>query len=190
MAYLIAAMILIGLLATANLLFTFGVVRRLREQTRQLAELRDRRIAGGDVALTAGSPVGEFTATDVDGRAVSLAALGASPLVAFMSTECSACHERLPSFLAFASARPGGRDRLLAVVVGPDVQAAELVRQLAPVATVVTEPEHGPLQQAFEVTGFPAFVLVRHGVAEASSYDLSPVAERDAAILVDASRIG
>jgi hypothetical protein len=75
---------------------------------------------------------------------------------------------------------------LLAVVCGPVEEAADLVRQLDPVATVVVEPDRGPIQQAFEVSGFPAFVLVRDGVAEASSYDLAAVADRDAALLVDA----
>ncbi|WP_117211538.1 hypothetical protein [Allorhizocola rhizosphaerae] len=185
MAYLIGAVVLIGLMAAANLLFTFGVVRRLREQTRELAELRGGRIAGGDVALTAGSPVGEFSATGVDGRPVSLAGLGDRPFVGFFSMGCSACHERLPAFLAFGAARPGGRDRLLAVVAGPAEEAVDLVRQLETVATVVVEAEGGPIQRAFEVTGFPAFVLVRDGVAEASGYDLTPVAERDSALLIE-----
>jgi hypothetical protein len=186
MMFLVAAVVLVGLLAAANLLFTVGVVRRLREQTRELAELRSGRIAGGDVALTVGTPVGEFAATSVDGHPVTLAGLGDRPMVGFFSMACSACVERLPAFLAFAAARPGGRDRLLAVVVGQADAAASLVRQLEPVATVVVEPERGPIQQAFEVTGFPAFVLVRDGVAQASGYDLTPVAEHDAAILVDA----
>ncbi len=186
MTYLAAALVLVGLLAAVNLLFTVGVIRRLREQTRELADLRGGRIAGGDVAITVGSPVAAFSAVGVDGRPVTLAGLGDRPLVGFFSMSCSACHERLPAFLAFAAARRGGRDRLLAVVAGPAGESADLVRQLEPVATVVTEPEEGPIQQAFEVTGFPAFVLVRDGVVEASSYDLTAGAERDSAILVDA----
>lgn len=185
MAYLAAALVLVGLLAAVNLLFTVGVIRRLREHTQELADLRNGRIAGGDVALAVGSPVGEFAATSVDGRSVTLAALGDRPMVGFFSTSCSACHERLPAFLAFAAARPGGRDRILAVVTGPAEETTDLVRQLEPVATVVVEPDRGPIQQAFEVSGFPAFVLVRDGVAEASSFDLTSVADRDSAILVD-----
>ncbi|WP_433380522.1 hypothetical protein [Streptosporangium sp. CA-115845] len=50
-------------------------------------------------------------------------------------------------------------------------------------ATVVVESDRGPVQQAFGVSGFPAFVLVEEGVVAASGYELAPVVDRDAVAL-------
>jgi hypothetical protein len=187
MAYLAAAAVLVGLLAAVNLLLTVGVVRRLREHTTELAGLRNRGTGGGyEVALTVGEPVGDFAATSVDGHPIDLGTLGDRPLVGFLSPHCVPCQERLPGFIEFAAARPGGRDGLLAVLVGTGEETAELVERLRPVATVVVEPDRGPIQQALAVTGFPAFVLIEHKVVAASDHELSPVADRDGAMLAAA----
>ncbi|WP_143590742.1 TlpA family protein disulfide reductase [Thermoactinospora rubra] len=193
MAYLVAAVALIGLLAALNLLFTVGVIRRLREHTAELAALRGRGAAQGgpaplpeEVALPAGSPIGGFTAVTVDGAPVALEVFGERPLVAFLSPHCLPCKEQLPAFIEYAAARPGGPDAVLAVVVGTQEEAAQTVARLRPVAAVVVEPDGGPLQQAFAVTGFPAFVLVQQGRVAASDYELRSVAERDAAALPSA----
>ena len=66
MAILVAAIGLVGLLCLADLLLTFGVIRRLREHTEQLAGLR-----GQDAPVT-GLPYGAtpepFTALTVSGE--------------------------------------------------------------------------------------------------------------------------
>ncbi|BCL16545.1 TlpA disulfide reductase family protein [Micromonospora sagamiensis] len=188
MAYLAAAAVLVGLLATVNLLFTIGVVRRLREHTTELAELRSRGGAGGGVAgaavaLPVDARIGEFTATSVDERPVDLVGLGERPLVGFFSPQCQPCKERLPGFVEYAASRAGGADNVLAVVAGTPQEAAETVEQLRQVATVVVEPDQGPVQKAFGVNGFPAFLLVENAVVAASSFDLAVVTERDTAPL-------
>ncbi|MBF9133216.1 hypothetical protein I0C86_30270 [Plantactinospora sp. S1510] len=186
MAYLSTAMVLFGLVATINLLFTFGVVRRLREQSAELAALRsgglpDSALADAAVTHPVGVAVGHLDTAGVDGQRVTSTTLGTRPLVGFFSPHCEPCKEQLPAFVAHAEARPGGRDGVLAVVVGTDEETAEVVARLRPVATVVTEPDQGPVQRAFGVTGFPAFVLVEQGAVAASDFNLVPVAERDAA---------
>ncbi|MEU0484001.1 hypothetical protein ABZ260_33065 [Streptosporangium sp. NPDC006013] len=183
MAYLAAAAVLIGLLVVTNLILTVGVVRRLREHTAELAALRNGDSGGSDVAMPAGSSVGGFDATSVAGLPVTLATLGDRPLVGFFSPHCQPCKERLPEFIEHATSRPGGRDAVLAVAVGAEEETAELVELLRPVATIVVEPDRGPVQQAFAVTGFPAFVLVEGGVVVASGFDLAPVTHRDTAAL-------
>ncbi|MER5625693.1 TlpA disulfide reductase family protein [Streptosporangium sp. NPDC002544] len=183
MAYLAAVAVLVGLLVVTNLIFTVGVVRRLREHTAELAALRDGGSGGVDVAMPAGSSVDGFDATSVADLPVSLATLGERPLVGFFSPSCQPCKERLPSFVEYAATRPGGRDAVLAVTVGTREETAALVELLRPVATVVVEADRGPVQQAFGVTGFPAFVLVEEGVVAASGYELAPVVDRDAVAL-------
>lgn len=186
MSFLPAATALIGLLTLVNVLFTLGVVRRLREHTAELAALRSGRTAGSDsdaLALPAGSPVAAFAAESVDGRPVTIDALGDRLLVGFLSPHCAPCKERLAGFVEYAATRPAGRDAVLAVVIGTPEEAAGTVAQLRDVATVVVETDGGPVQQAFAVTGFPAFLLVQDGVVEASDFELTTVIERDAAAL-------
>ncbi|WP_416900705.1 TlpA disulfide reductase family protein [Micromonospora echinospora] len=189
MAYLAAAAVLVGLIATVNLLLTIGVVRRLREHTTELAELRSRSGTGGGVsgmpvALPIDARVGEFTATTVDERSVRLAELGERPLVGFFSPGCQPCKDRLPGFLKYAATRAGGRENVLAVVAGTPQETAETVEQLRRVATVVVEPDQGPVQKAFGVKGFPAFLLVEKGVVAASDFELGTVTGRDSTPLV------
>lgn len=180
MPYLAVAVALVGLLAAVNLLLTVGVVRRLREQTAELAELRARApMGGGETSLPVGATVAPFEAATVDARAVSLASFGVRPLVGFFSPSCKPCRERLPGFVTHAAGRPGGRDTVLAVVAGTPEAAADYVEQLRAVATVVVEPDQGPVQKAFGVTGFPSFLLVRDGEVDATDYDLAPIVGRD-----------
>ncbi|MDG4825007.1 TlpA disulfide reductase family protein [Asanoa sp. WMMD1127] len=179
MFYLAMTTILIGLLAAANLLFTFGVVRRLREHTEQLARRGDTFGPDSAIALPVGTSVGPIHAESIDGHSVELSSLGTRPLVAFFSPTCRPCKERLPAFVAYAAARPGGRDSILAVVAGSPEESAVLVDQLRPVATVVVEADQGPVQQAFAVTGFPAFVLVKDGRVEVSTFELISITDAD-----------
>jgi thiol-disulfide isomerase/thioredoxin len=186
MAYLAAATVLVGLLAAVNLLFTVGVIRRLREHTAELAARRNQGTPGTGVAHPAGARIGDFTATTVAGDRVDAGTPGDRLLAGFFSPNCGPCKDRLPGFLAYAAARSGGPERILAVVAGTTEESAALVDQLRPVATVVVEPDQGPVQQAFGIAGFPAFVLVDDGWVAASDFDLAPVAERDGAALAPA----
>ena len=79
--------------------------------------------------------------------------------------------------LKYAREHPGGRDRVLAAVLGPDEEAAtSYVADLIGVARVVRGTEGDPLPTAFGVRGFPAFALVgTDGVVKASGTDLGEV---------------
>jgi hypothetical protein len=180
MPYVVAAVVLFGLIATVNLLLTIGVVRRLREQTTELAELRDRAPMGGaETSLPVGATVAPFEAATVDGRTVTLASFGERPLVGFFSPSCQPCKERLPGFVKHAGRRLGGPDTVLAVVAGTTQGSADYVEQLGAVATVVVEPDMGPVQKAFGITGFPSFLLIRDGEVDVSDFDFAPIVERD-----------
>lgn len=184
MTYLIMAIVLIGLLAAANLLLTFGVIRRLREHTSEISSLRKQGSdIGGEVAAPAGTAVARFDATDDEGRSVGAEILTGRRLVGFFSPNCKPCTERLPEFVHFASRRPGGREKVLAVVVDSRAESADVVGQLKPVARVVVEAEEGAVQQAFGVKGFPAFVLIDDGHVVASDFNLASVVDHDAALV-------
>ncbi|MFB4315243.1 TlpA family protein disulfide reductase [Actinomadura sp. 21ATH] len=166
-----AAVAVVGVLCLANIALTLAVIRRLNEQARLLSE-RGRAPAAGyppPLEVEPGERVGDFTVTTMDGTPVSRADLRGSTLMAFMAPGCQSCEHSVPEFLARAGAAPGGRDRVLAVVLGKGPGRDELCAELAPVARVLTEEEeNGPLVQAFGVGALPAFAVLAEDVMVAS----------------------
>lgn len=174
MPILVAWLSLLTVICLLNLIFTFGVIRRLREHTQQLAS---RPAAAPDLMmLTAGEQIDGFTATTTTGLTVSRAGLTGLTLVGFFSPHCRACQERLPSFRTRAADLPGGRAQVIAVAIGSADETAELQTQLADVAQVVVEPEQSDMALAFGVRAYPAFALVdAGGTVVASGYDLGEI---------------
>ncbi|MFG2000327.1 TlpA family protein disulfide reductase [Spirillospora sp. NPDC048911] len=148
MAYLTAAVVLVGVLCVLNLTLTLAVIRRLREQGHGHAVS-----ATPPVALKPGSRPAAFTATTTAGEQVSAADL--TGLVGFFSAGCEPCHAMLPHFAERAGAM--GRADVLAVIGGND---EELAAALAPVARVVVEDHDGPVAGAFQNSWTPAVYLL------------------------------
>ncbi|MEQ4720213.1 TlpA disulfide reductase family protein [Nonomuraea sp. B19D2] len=153
MPYLVAAVVVVGLLCLVDLVLTLAVIRRLRVHTLRLAELGPTRAP----LVRPGTTLGDFSATAVGGETVSRAFFSGPSVVAVFSTECASCHERLPEFTAYlADTRP---QRVLAVVTGDPDEARRFTRELTS-ATVVLEPMGGPVSRALQVSQFPSFYLV------------------------------
>jgi hypothetical protein len=161
MAVLVAAVVLVGAVAMANLVFTFGVIRRLREHTELLSGMSAGGFGGRNM-LGPGRAVGAYAATAVDGTPVSNDAADGPLLVGFFSLGCEPCTAKRPIFAERAREHPGGRDRVLAVVVGDDGDgdASAYLDELTPVARVVRQLPTGELPAAFRVEGYPAFAFV------------------------------
>jgi len=159
MAFLVAAVVILAVLFLANLLFTFGVIRRLREHT----EILDKLGTPGPSAVMRkpGESVDDFMTVTADGEAVSFAAANGRTLLAAFSTSCAPCKAKLPGFVEYAGRHPGGRDRVVAMVLGDDAEtAASFVEALGPVARVIRDAEEGPAPKAIGLHGFPAFALI------------------------------
>ena len=173
--FLIALVVLVGVIATVDLLLTVGVIRRLRQHTEQLATLTPPDGPPPSVMVGVGERVGEFAATTTDGEAMSRDLLSGQTLVGVLSPDCGACKERLPEFISYAGSFPGGRGQVLAVVAGAPDQAEPYRERLAPVARVVIEPPaHGPITTALQAQGFPTFaVLDAEGTVVASDLELT-----------------
>lgn len=147
MPYLIALVVFTTVLGLVNLLLLIGVIRRLRAQAdNATAPAHPRPLSD----LTPGDPLPDFSAVTTGGVAVSRADV-VDGIVAFFSTDCSACHDQLPQFLGYARGRAG----VLAVVAGPAEQTPTMVASLSDVAGVVREPLRGPLGVAFGVSAYP-----------------------------------
>ncbi|GAA1539646.1 TlpA family protein [Dactylosporangium maewongense] len=149
MPYLAAATVLACLLGAFNLLLTLGIVRRLRAMTGATAAHAPQVVA------SPGETPEPFQATTVDGEELRGTPSG---LVGFFSPDCPACTERLPEFVAYATAV--GRQRVLAVLIGEPHELGGLTADLRDVARVTTEPVFGPVATAFAVTGYPAVALL------------------------------
>jgi hypothetical protein len=96
----------------------------------------------------------------VEGEPLRQGSLSEEMLVAFFSPTCEPCRKKLPKFVDYARTLPGGRDRVLAAVVGDAEEAATFVAELSPVARVVAEPHDGALGTAFKARSFPTLLRV------------------------------
>jgi thiol-disulfide isomerase/thioredoxin len=175
MEYVIASVVLVGMLCGVNLLLTFGVIRRLREHAELLAG--SPRVVDNDPSVAVGSVVGEFSVTAADGDVVTRGSLDGGTVVGFFSPGCAPCEELLPRFVEYAASEGVGR-RVVAVVAASDAEAGEMAAQLAPVARVVVEGAFGgAVSTAFGVRGYPAVCVVGGDgtvIASGSTMDALP----------------
>ncbi|HEV2888207.1 MAG TPA: hypothetical protein VGX49_14950 [Jatrophihabitans sp.] len=131
----------------------------------RLLPVRTPLPAGGAVSLPASGPDVASPAPPIRARTSTAALLdtaelaGRSYLLAFLSSSCQGCRAALPAMTNYASQLPGDQ-RLIAVIVGDPRRGADIERQLAQVATIVSEPEGGPIAAAYRIAVFPSYVLV------------------------------
>ncbi|MDP4505391.1 TlpA family protein disulfide reductase [Nonomuraea turcica] len=150
MQYLVAAVVLVGLLCMVNLLLTVGVIRRLRRESLPPSMMAED--------LSPGARVPQFAAMTTSGEPISHELLNGPALVGFFSRGCQPCKELLPLFVERAR---GTSDAVLAVVVAdPGHDSAADIERLSEVARVVTEVPGGPLQTAFKVNAYPTVITI------------------------------
>ncbi|GGV87485.1 hypothetical protein GCM10010294_69450 [Streptomyces griseoloalbus] len=152
---LITAVVCVALLGLLNLILMLGVLRRLRDHSALLA---DR--GGNPFAIAVGQEIGEFETSTVDGEPISQDLLEDGTVVAFFSPGCGPCETEVPRFADFAETAPGGRNRLLAVIVGETGDATPFVSALCAVSRVVVEDRNGALSTAFRATAYPTVLRV------------------------------
>jgi hypothetical protein len=157
MAILTAAVVVVGLLCLADLLLTFGVIRRLREHTDQLAGFQSPHDAPV-TDLADGATPAPFTAETLTGEQVTGPA--GLRMVAFFSATCSACPERVPPFLEYVRANQLDPDSILAVMLNPTGEAVTYQEDVAQVARIVIESHDGEIGKAFKVRGYPTFFVL------------------------------
>lgn len=165
MPYVAAAATGSALLSVFTLVLALGMLRRMRAQTVQLAELnRGAASFGPDRMLPPDTVVAEFTTTTTHGEPVSRDRLEGTTLVAFLAPGCKPCETLLPQLVGYAERFPGGREQVLAVLtMAHPEDSAAYAERLDGVARVVIEDGLGPFSEAFQATHLPAMYLVGSG---------------------------
>ena len=165
-----ALLVVCGLLVCTNLVFTYGVVRRLREHSERLAEL-DNHGEERPVQPPVGTPVPAFRAATTTGAAVMGSTVSEGEFfVGFFSTTCPPCRERLPEFASLATKL--GTERFLAVITGTPPEADELIAASAGALAVVVEEPDGPVTRAFGITALPTILRLTDGEVKANASTL------------------
>jgi len=158
MAFLVAAVVLVGALCALDLILTVGVIRRLREHSDLIADIGG---LGDAPVMAVGEEIPGFSASTVNGTELSHKSLTEETLVAFFSPTCEPCKKKMPSFVEYARAAERRGGRVVAAVVGDTELAEAFVSELAPVADVVVEENtEGGISAAFKVSAFPTLLRV------------------------------
>ncbi|WP_255949736.1 hypothetical protein [Streptomyces odontomachi] len=163
MTPLIAALVFVGALCVLNFVLSLGMIKRLRDQ----AEILNRNgRTSPPIAVGMGDEIAKFATLTEDAEPVDDESLRhGDTLVAFFSPTCRPCQEKLPKFVDFAASFPGGREQVLATVVGEPEAAADMLERLRPVARVVHETSNeGAVSTAFDLKGFPVVLVVAPSV--------------------------
>jgi hypothetical protein len=167
MAVLTAAVILVGVLCLADLLLTFGVIRRLHEHTALLSShSNDTEV----MRLGVGATPDSFATVTTGGQKVNGPA--GFRLAAFFSTSCSVCPRRVPAFVDYVKTNQLAPDAVLAVVLADAGDSVSYLDRLTEVAQACVQSADGELATAFKVVGYPAFCLLDgDGTVQAVSFD-------------------
>lgn len=174
MAYLIAAVALVGAVSLLDLLLTVGVIRRLRA----LNGYAGRARAGGPGLLPLGATVTGFSTRTVDGVPITAGSLASPTVVGLFSTECGLCGEQAPRLAALVERAGYPSNQVLGVVVGDPSATRPFLDALRERARLVVEPVGGPVSAAFSAVTFPTFYLIdAAGTVRAATADVDMLAD-------------
>lgn len=155
-------------------LSAFGLVLVLARRLRSVTERVNLFLPAGMGSLPLpGTPVAEFTATSTDGQVISHADFGDEDRIfAMLSTGCGDCTAELA---AFAELDGSLAPLPIVAVMGPPEDRAPMVAALADHVVVLEEGITGSVSAAFEISEYPAVLLVRDGYIQVAEHRLAPV---------------
>ncbi len=167
---MLVAIVLLSVLVVANMLLTWGMVRRLRVLQEQVA-------AGGhpspENGLHPGDPAPDFTALTPAGDTVTRdEVVSGETVLVFMSPHCEACEEHLPTVRELG--RVAGGPAALAVVDGTREESGHLLDGLQGEVPVLFAPRGvSDLFDRYQVVTFPSsYVVGADGRITGSHLDL------------------
>ena len=177
---LTAIVVVVGVVAVADLLLSFAVIRRVAQ-----LESRPKGITGGGGTPAAGFQVGDFSVETIAGDRFSRADLDdGDALVAFLMSGCQPCKATAAELRQMPSAPPVPLyvlivDTELARSDGSGDDVFAIAEGMPEGARVAILPAGDPVIEAFGLDGFPTVVAVRDGVVRG--------AELRASALLDAA---
>jgi hypothetical protein len=167
---LTTAVVLLAVVVALHLLFTFGLVARIRELHQQ----------GGGVPARdpdlpqPGSVVRPFSVTDTDGGTITEDDLSGPVHVGFFSVGCVPCRTLSDALVADPPAAT-----FLSIVAGnpADEATGRMVAKVGALGRVAVIDVDDPVPTAFGVNSFPTLVHTHGGVVTASGSRLSHFAD-------------
>ncbi|MEU0878715.1 thioredoxin family protein [Lentzea sp. NPDC005914] len=162
------AVVLLAVVVAVHVLFTYGLVARVRELQEHSGPARNQNLP------QPGKVIPSFSVVDTDGIPFTDADLDGPVQVGFFSVGCGPCRSLSDALLADPPAA-----RFVSIVDGDltDPEAtqrlAEKVSGLGRVAVVGTDD---PVLSAFDVMAFPTLIYTHGGVVTASGIKLSDFA--------------
>ncbi|SDK94478.1 redoxin domain-containing protein [Streptomyces indicus] len=164
MPFVIAGLVLVGVVAALNTVLLVVILRRWQE-----LEAVRRRDGFAGQGPQPGDELPEFSATAVSGRTLNRDGLRSGELLlGVFSHDCPSCTDSLPDFAAQAESARAAGGRAVALVMGDEAGESELAALLVGTADeIVLPPEAAPLFKALRVPAFPTILRYRDGVVTA-----------------------
>lgn len=159
--------VVVALIGIINLLFTYGVVRRVKEHEARIAEL------GSTGAMPPAGPplestLPDFSATTTDGRHIDTDMLGSGEaFIGFFDTDCAPCQEQVPRFARLSAARDAGR--FCVFIAGDGTRATEMASLFDDHVLVVIEEGPSSTAATLGVNAFPTLLMLSEGVIKANT---------------------
>lgn len=108
-----------------------------------------------------GSPALPITALTEEAQLLDTSEFsGQGYLLAFFASSCQGCRAALPVMMGYAGQLFDSPRQLITVIVGDRRLGADIASTLRGRATVVHEPEGGPVSTAYQINLFPSYILV------------------------------
>lgn len=159
------AVVLLAVVVALHVLFTYGLVARVRELQERAAPPRDSNLP------QPGTVIRPFSVTDTDGVAFTEADLEGPVQVGFFSVGCGPCRTLTDALVADPPAA-----RFVSVVDGDPTDqdgTARLVEKVSVLGRVAVVGTDDPVLSAFGVMAYPTLLHTHGGVVTASGIKLS-----------------
>ncbi|PWK84975.1 hypothetical protein C8D88_107182 [Lentzea atacamensis] len=168
MTLLTIAVVLLAVVVAVHVLFTYGLVARVRELQERSGPPRNQNLPQPGLVIR------PFSVTGTDGALFTEADLDGPVQVGFFSVGCGPCRSLTDALLADPPAA-----RFVSVVDGDptDPEATRrLVEKVSALGRVAVIGTDDPVLSAFEVMAFPTLVYTHGGVVTASGIKLDDFA--------------
>ncbi|MEV6236961.1 MauE/DoxX family redox-associated membrane protein [Lentzea sp. NPDC051838] len=163
------AVVLLAVVVAVHVLFTYGLVARVRELQERSVPVRETNLP------QPGKVIPSFSVLDTAGSLFTSNDLEGPVQVGFFSVGCGPCRSLTDALLADPPAA-----RFVSVVDGDvtDPEAtARLVEKVSALGRVVVVGTDDPVLSAFDVMAFPTLIYTHGGVVTASGIKLSDFVE-------------